>query len=74
MGLSNILTWADPERGISVALLTTGKPIMSPHVIPLLRLINEINAVFGREHAEPPSEIFREALSNITSADFSVLD
>jgi len=67
IGLSNILTWADPERGISVALLTTGKPIVSPHVIPLLRLIYEINAVFGREHAEPPSEIFREALSNITS-------
>jgi CubicO group peptidase (beta-lactamase class C family) len=59
VGLSNVLTWADPERGISVALLTTGKPIMSPHVIPLLRLMNEINNVFDRKFAEAPAEVFR---------------
>ena len=59
IGLSNIFTWADPERGISVALLTTGKAIMSPHVIPLLQLLNEINRVFERKFAEKPSEIFR---------------
>jgi CubicO group peptidase (beta-lactamase class C family) len=59
MGLSNIFTWADPERGISVALLTTGKAIISPHIIPLMRLINEINDVFAREFAEEPSEVFR---------------
>jgi CubicO group peptidase (beta-lactamase class C family) len=60
VGLSNVFTWADPERGISVALLTTGKPIISPHVIPLFRLLNEINATFKREFAEPPSEVFRK--------------
>lgn len=60
VGLFNIFTWADPERGISVAILTTGKAIMSPHVIPLVQLINEINRTFSREHAEAPSEIFRK--------------
>jgi CubicO group peptidase (beta-lactamase class C family) len=60
VGLSNVFTWADPERGISVALLTTGKPIISPHVVPLFRLLNEINATFKREFAEPPSEVFRK--------------
>lgn len=59
IGLSNVFTWADPERGISVALLTTGKPIISPHVIPLFKLINGINAVFSREHAQAPSEVFQ---------------
>jgi CubicO group peptidase (beta-lactamase class C family) len=59
VGLSNVFTWADPERGISVALLTTGKAIVSPHIIPLLRLINEIGSVFSREFAEAPSEVFR---------------
>jgi CubicO group peptidase (beta-lactamase class C family) len=59
LGLSNNLTWADPERGISVALLTTGKAIMGPHVIPLIQLINEINSVFDKRFAEEPSEVFR---------------
>lgn len=58
IGLSNVFTWADPERGISVALLTTGKAIISPHIIPLVRLINAINEVFSREHAQAPPEIF----------------
>ncbi len=59
IGLSNIFTWADPERGISVALLTTGKAIVSPHIVPLLGLINEINRTFSREYAEIPSKAFR---------------
>ena len=59
IGLSNIFTWADPERNISVALMTTGKPIVSSHVIPLYRLISEIGTVFDREFADPPSEVFR---------------
>jgi CubicO group peptidase (beta-lactamase class C family) len=60
VGLSNVFTWADPERGISVALLTTGKPIISPHLVPLFRLLNEINATFKRDFAEPSSEVFRK--------------
>jgi CubicO group peptidase (beta-lactamase class C family) len=60
VGLSNVFTWADPERGISVALHTTGKPIISPHVVPLFRLLNEINVTFKREFAESPSEVFRK--------------
>jgi len=60
VGLSNVYTWADPERGISVALLTTGKPILSPHVVPLFRLLAGINATFKREFAESPSEVFRK--------------
>ena len=31
IGLSNILNWADPQRDISVALLTTGKPVVAHH-------------------------------------------
>lgn len=59
IGLSNIFTWADPDRGISVALLTTGKPILGPHMVPLLRLVNKINSVFTRDLAEAPSEVFQ---------------
>jgi CubicO group peptidase (beta-lactamase class C family) len=60
LGLSNVFSWADPERGISVALLSTGKGIFGPHVIPLVRLLGEIGNVFDREHAQPPSEAFRQ--------------
>jgi CubicO group peptidase (beta-lactamase class C family) len=59
VGLSNVFTWADPERGISVALLTSGKPIMSPHVVPLFALQSEIGKVFSRELAEPASDALR---------------
>ena len=60
IGLLNNFTWADPERGISVAILTTGKALFSPHLIPLVQLINEINQVFAKNFAEPASEVFRQ--------------
>jgi CubicO group peptidase (beta-lactamase class C family) len=46
LGLSNIFPWADPRREISVALLTTGKPVLSVHTIRLVQLIGIINSVF----------------------------
>jgi CubicO group peptidase (beta-lactamase class C family) len=51
LGLSNVFPWADPRREISVALLTTGKPIISLHTIRLLQLILAINAAFPRRRA-----------------------
>lgn len=48
VGLSNIFPWADPDREISVALLTTGKPILSLHAVRLLQLIGTINNAFPR--------------------------
>jgi len=48
LGLSNIFCWADPERDVAVALLTTGKPIVSPHVLPLVRLIGAVGQLFER--------------------------
>jgi CubicO group peptidase (beta-lactamase class C family) len=32
LGLINIMAWADPERGVSAALITSGKPILYPEV------------------------------------------
>ncbi|MCC6642634.1 MAG: beta-lactamase family protein [Deltaproteobacteria bacterium] len=43
LGFTNIFCWADPVRQISVAVLTSGKPVLSAHVIPLLALLMEIN-------------------------------
>ena len=30
LGFTNVLGWADPERGLSVGLMTSGKPILHP--------------------------------------------
>jgi CubicO group peptidase (beta-lactamase class C family) len=48
VGYSNIFSWADPDRDIAVALLNTGKPIISVHVVRLLQLLFEINRAFPR--------------------------
>jgi CubicO group peptidase (beta-lactamase class C family) len=46
IGLSNIFSWADPERELVVALLTTGKPVLSLHVLRLAQLLAEIHDCF----------------------------
>ena len=43
LGFSNIFCWADPERDISVSLLTSGKPIVGPHLPALARLLASIS-------------------------------
>jgi CubicO group peptidase (beta-lactamase class C family) len=52
LGLSNIVGWADPERAISAALLTTGKPVIYPGVHRFLGVM----ARFTRESPKVPPE------------------
>ena len=42
IGFSNNLCWADRQRDISVAFLTTGNPILGPHLLKLIKLISLI--------------------------------
>lgn len=46
LGLANSFTWADPDRELVVALLTTGKAVLGTHVPSLLQLITEIHRTF----------------------------
>jgi CubicO group peptidase (beta-lactamase class C family) len=58
LGLTNILSWADPERRLAVALLTTGKPVLSLHGLRLAQLLAEIHRAFPRERGSailPPA-------------------
>ncbi len=59
LGLSNVFGWADPERAISVALLTSGKGVLGPHMRPLLEWIGKVGEIFPREAAQPASQAFR---------------
>ncbi len=42
LGFINIISWADPERDLAVALLTSGKPALANHFVPLIRLLRRI--------------------------------
>jgi CubicO group peptidase (beta-lactamase class C family) len=48
LGFSNIFCWADPERRTSVALLTSGKPLISPHVVALGRLLSTMSSAIPK--------------------------
>ncbi len=43
VGLINTFIWADPERNLTVSLLTTGKPLVAHNLPPLLQLLREVN-------------------------------
>ena len=43
LGFSNILCWADPERDISVALLSTGKSVVGTHLPALANVLYQIS-------------------------------
>jgi CubicO group peptidase (beta-lactamase class C family) len=52
VGLSNIFSWADPERRLAVALLNTGKPTLYPEVYYIYDLMRRISLAFPREPAD----------------------
>ena len=44
LGFTNMLAWADPERGISVGVLNNGKPIVYPEVHRFLGTMQKITS------------------------------
>ena len=49
LGLVNIFGWADPERDLSVGLITTGKPLIAPNLAYVFALINAISSGVPRD-------------------------
>ncbi len=47
-GFTNVIAWADPEREISVGLMTSGKPFITPGQISWLRVARTISRVCAR--------------------------
>lgn len=47
LGFMNILGWADPQRAVSVALLTTGKALLGGHLAALARGLAVLNRLCG---------------------------
>jgi CubicO group peptidase (beta-lactamase class C family) len=42
LGFTNVLGWADPRRALSVALITSGKPALAPHLPDVWNLTRRI--------------------------------
>ena len=43
-GFTSTLTWARPDTGTAVALLTNGKPILGPHITQMVSMFRGLNA------------------------------
>jgi len=48
VGFTNTFSWADPERRLAVAILASGKPVISAHTIRLVQLFAEITRAFPK--------------------------
>jgi CubicO group peptidase (beta-lactamase class C family) len=51
LGFTNVIAWADPERQLSVGLMTSGKPFITPGQIAWLRVARTISDVCPRAAA-----------------------
>ena len=49
IGFTNIVCWADPERQVAAALMTSGKPIIYPEVYWIWEMMRRIGAACPRE-------------------------
>jgi CubicO group peptidase (beta-lactamase class C family) len=59
LGFTNVLAWADPERDISVALMNTGKPLITPELVIWMRIMWTIAARIPRDYGEDPNNPWR---------------
>lgn len=51
LGFINVVGWADPERELSVALLTSGKPFVGAHLVRLVDVLRAITREVPRSGA-----------------------
>ena len=48
VGFTNIFAWADPDRALSVALLSSGKAFVSLDTLRFVNVVSAINRAFPR--------------------------
>jgi CubicO group peptidase (beta-lactamase class C family) len=48
IGFTNIISWADPERELAVAIITSGKPVVTLDVVRLWQVLSELNAAMPK--------------------------
>jgi len=53
VGFTNVFVYADPSRDISVALMTSGKPVLSPGIVRTLWILQTIARAIPRDGRGP---------------------
>ena len=48
LGFTNIVAWADPERELSAALITSGKPLLNVEAVRLYQCLMTISREFPK--------------------------
>jgi CubicO group peptidase (beta-lactamase class C family) len=51
LGFTNIICWADPERDLAAALMTSGKPFIYPEIYFLFEVLRRIGLACPKTHA-----------------------
>lgn len=65
LGFSNIFCWADPQRDISVSILSTGKSVVGTHIPALANMLYQISANCDKLHTKDRRSVFGFDLAHI---------
>lgn len=57
LGFTNIVSWADPERQVAAALMTSGKPLLYPQIIYAIDIMRQIAAACPKDRVRPRSNV-----------------
>ena len=55
LGFTNIVSWADPERQVAAALMTSGKPLVYPEIYYVYDITRQIGLACSKEAARRPT-------------------
>jgi CubicO group peptidase (beta-lactamase class C family) len=56
LGFTNVLSWADPERDLSIAFMNNGKPFVCPELVAWMRVMWTIAARIPRDYGGKPAD------------------
>jgi CubicO group peptidase (beta-lactamase class C family) len=54
LGFTNVVCWADPEREVAAALMTSGKPFVYPELYHLYEVLRQIGVACPKVARRPP--------------------
>jgi CubicO group peptidase (beta-lactamase class C family) len=57
LGFTNIVSWADPERQVAAALMTSGKPLLYPQIVYAIDIMRQIGLACPKDQPRPRSTV-----------------
>ncbi len=65
LGFTNIIAWADPERQIAAALMTSGKPLLYPQIYYVWNIMRQIGLACPKERPASSRDAEASARSRV---------